>query len=90
MTLNEFLADAKTTAAVEREITIMGEAASKLSVAFKQEHAEVPWTRLVRLRNFYVHAYERLDAEEVWGTANSLVHRVGRLVAGLIPVDEGQ
>jgi uncharacterized protein with HEPN domain len=62
----------------------MGEAATKMSGEFKAQHPEVPWARIVRLRNFYVHAYERLTPEEVWGTATRLVPKIARLVAPLL------
>jgi uncharacterized protein with HEPN domain len=48
----------------------------------------MPWGRLVKLRNFYIHTYERLDATEVWGTANRLIPRVGRLAVDLISDDK--
>jgi len=58
------------------------------SADFKALHAEMPWGRLVKLRNFYIHTYERLDATEVWGTANRLIPRVGRLAVDLISDDK--
>ncbi len=87
MSRTEFVVDEKTRAAVEREMTIIGEASGKVSAAFKSEHANFPWQQLVRLRNFYVHAYERLSPTEVWGTAFKLAPRVGRLVAALTDED---
>ena len=85
MTQAEFLADEKTRAAVDREIAIMGEAATKVSTGLKSDHGEVPWSRLVKLRNFYMHAYDRLSPSEVWGTAIRLAPHVSRLIARLIP-----
>ena len=88
VTQSEFLAAEKTRAAVEREITIMGEAAGNVSQQFKSNHSELPWARLIRLRNFYIHGYDRLlSPAEVWGTAIRLAPRVGRHVAPLI--DDG-
>lgn len=84
-----FLSNRTIQAAVEREIAILGEAAGRLSAGFKAAHPELPWGRLIQLRNFYVHAYERLDAKEVWGTATRFVPRVGRMIAPLIP-EEGE
>ena len=45
-------------------------------------------SRLVGLRNFYVHGYERLDANEVWATAKRFVPRIGEQVKALIPPDD--
>ena len=53
-------------------------------------HARIPWQRLVQLRNFYTHAYERLTPEEIWGTAKRLVPRIGKFVASIVvSEDEG-
>ena len=90
ITSKEFLTDDKTRAAVERQITITVEAAGKVSAELKADHSEVPWRRLVQLRNFYIHAYEQLSPEEVWGTAKRLAPRVERLVAALIPDDDDE
>lgn len=65
MSLQDFLQDVKTRSAVERQLTIMGEAANRLPSDFKAKHAQAPWSRLVQLRNFYTHAYERQTPEEV-------------------------
>ena len=90
MTLAEFLADDKTRAAVEREITITGEAAGRVSAEFKSAHADLPWARLVQLRNFYMHGYERLSPEEVWGTARRLAPQVERIIARLVQADDSK
>lgn len=90
LTLQEFLSDAKTRFAVERQLITMGEAATRISDEFKARHAHIPWARIVHLRNFYVHAYERLTPEEVWGTATKLVPRVGRMVTPLVPNDDAE
>jgi uncharacterized protein with HEPN domain len=90
MRLADFLTDSKTKAAVERQLIIIGEAANRVSHEFKSEHPEIPWKRLAQIRNFYVHGYERLRAEEVWSTAHRFIPRVGRLVTSLIPADEDE
>jgi uncharacterized protein with HEPN domain len=55
---------------------------------FKEAHLEIPWKRLIGLRNFYVHAYERLDANEVWATARRFVPRIGEQIGALIPPED--
>jgi uncharacterized protein with HEPN domain len=80
-----FLTDRKTQAAVEREITILGEAANDLSDDLRAAHPEVPWQRLVRLRHFYIHAYEMVDANQVWATACRSVPEFLKAVEPLLP-----
>lgn len=88
MSLTDFLGDAKTQAAVERELITIGEPANRLTAQFRAEHPEVPWKRLSQIRKFYVHGYERLKPEDVWGTAKRFVPRVARMITPLIPEDD--
>ena len=88
MRLQDFLDDTKTRAAVERQLITMGEAANRVSGPFKEQHTDIPWSRLIQIRNFYVHGYDRLGAEDVWGTAKRLIPRVARMIAPLIPTEE--
>jgi uncharacterized protein with HEPN domain len=89
MRFADFLADAKTQAAVERELITIGEASNRQSAEFKAAHADIPWKRLYQIRNYYVHGYERLKPEDVWGTAKRFIPRVARLKIPLITEDDG-
>lgn len=80
-----FLEDVTIQSAVVRDISMMGEAANGISLAFREEHPEVPWKRLVRLRQFYIHVYHRLDYREVWRAATRLVPEVEKAIAPLAP-----
>ena len=52
---------------VERQLEIIGEAASKLSRSFIAKHTYVPWREIISFRNFLAHEYFGLDIELVWG-----------------------
>ena len=62
----EFFGDTKTQVAVAYELLKLGEAANGLSSAFRHAHPEVPWRRLISLRNEMVHEYFRFDLDTVW------------------------
>lgn len=38
----------------------------KVSDVVQSRHPEVPWRAIAGLRNFYAHAYERIDMERMW------------------------
>lgn len=61
-----FLGDSKTSDSVVRNLEVIGEAASRLPTSFRERHPEIPWTRIVGLRNRVVHAYFDVDLELVW------------------------
>lgn len=48
-----------------RQFEVMGEAATKVSTAFRDAHPEVPWKRIIAFRNVLIHAYDHIDMEQV-------------------------
>jgi uncharacterized protein with HEPN domain len=61
-----FLADQKTQEAVAYELLKLGEAANRVSRPLRTTHSEVPWSRLIGLRNEIVHEYFRIDPDALW------------------------
>lgn len=59
----DFMAELATTRAIE----IIGEAANNLSKMLKLRHSEVPWRKIIDMRNLLIHGYFEVDMEEVWG-----------------------
>lgn len=47
-------------------IQIIGEAASKLTPAFRKTHSQVPWPQIITMRHVLVHDYLGVDLAEVW------------------------
>jgi uncharacterized protein with HEPN domain len=46
---------------------VIGEAASGVGEQTRLLHPEIPWRQIVAMRNILVHAYFRIDFDEVWG-----------------------
>lgn len=63
---DEFVADGKTYRATERCLEIIGEAARALSPQEQQAYPQVPWRRIVGLRNRLSHEYGDIDYEEIF------------------------
>ena len=55
--------------AVLQQLTVIGEAAARLSPEFKQKHPDVEWADIVAFRNIAVHAYFSVDWNTVWVAA---------------------
>ena len=49
-------------------IIIVGEAAKRLSAAFKKRHAAVPWKNIAGFRDKAVHDYSAMNIAVVWDT----------------------
>lgn len=63
----QFLANRLEQSFVFHRLVIVGEAAVRLAETFQEKYPEVPWPRLISLRNRLVHAYFDLDLPVVWG-----------------------
>jgi len=70
-----------------RELTLIGEAANQVSATIRDEHAVLPWKRLIQLRHFYVHGYRRLDFRQVWRDTTRLVAQLPPALTLLLPSD---
>jgi uncharacterized protein with HEPN domain len=66
LTREDFVNDSKTIDAVARNFEIIGEAASRLPLEFRESHPAIEWRRIVGLRNRIVHDYFGIDYQVVW------------------------
>jgi uncharacterized protein with HEPN domain len=51
---------------VVHHLQIIGEAASKISEGFQDEHPQIPWSKIIGMRNILVHDYFGIDIDIVW------------------------
>ncbi|MFO1535599.1 MAG: DUF86 domain-containing protein [Thermoplasmatota archaeon] len=61
-----FLEDPMVNSAIERQFEVFGEAARRLSPAFRDAHPEVPWRTIIAFRNTLIHGYDAVVPEKVW------------------------
>jgi len=54
-------------------LTLIGEAAARLSPEVRHRHPEIPWPRVIGMRNILIHGYFAIDLEEVWATVEERV-----------------
>jgi|SRR4030042_3885355 uncharacterized protein with HEPN domain len=47
-------------------LQIIGEAAAKISDGFQEQHPDIPWLKIIGMRNILVHDYFRIDVSAVW------------------------
>jgi uncharacterized protein with HEPN domain len=59
--------------AVERQIMVIGEAANHLSDSFKAGNSDIPWNKIIGMRNILAHDYGEVLAQRVWVTAVDFV-----------------
>ncbi|MDP2918092.1 MAG: DUF86 domain-containing protein [bacterium] len=54
--------------AVIRELEIIGEAANNLNEKFRRENPEVPWRKMISIRNILIHEYFGVNKKIIWDT----------------------
>ena len=69
ITENAFLASDLLQSAVLQKLTIIGEAAARLSPEFKADNPGIPWSDIAAFRNIAVHAYFSVQWPIVWVAA---------------------
>jgi uncharacterized protein with HEPN domain len=70
--------------AVVRSLEIVGEAASKISQSYRENHPVFPWAKIMGMRNRLVHAYFDIDYEVVEKTVKidlpGLIEQLEKLI----------
>jgi len=65
-TYDDFSQNDMMTAAVVRELEIVGEAAGQVSVDFQKKNPHIPWREMISTRNKMIHDYFGVNIEIVW------------------------
>jgi len=68
MSEEAFAADDLVVDAVQRNFTIIGEAARQIPVDIQRKHPEIPWARMQGMRNILVHEYDAVKLNVIWRT----------------------
>ena len=86
--LDEFLRDTKLQDSVIRRLEIIGEAAGRISVQFREKHPKIPWSKMRGMRNLMIHHYDDVDLHIVWNTAQDNIPQLLELLDPLVPPEE--
>ena len=64
---------------------LIGEAASRLSLEFRQAHAAIPWGDIIGTRNRIIHGYDNVKLDVVWAIATEKVDLLLGQLEPLLP-----
>jgi uncharacterized protein with HEPN domain len=84
VSLEQFLSDRGLQLIIERELEIVGEAARRVSEAFRTANPQIPW-RAISQRNVLAHEYGDIDPELVWKVMALDVPRLVSALEALLP-----
>lgn len=83
--LDDYIHDRMLRDAVERNFEILGEAARRVSESFREDHPEIPWRRIIGLRNILAHEYGEIKHEKMWDLAKRSVPELVNALRPLVP-----
>ncbi|MEW6710174.1 MAG: DUF86 domain-containing protein [Candidatus Riflebacteria bacterium] len=66
MNFEDFAADRKTVNAVIRSLEVLGEATKHIPISFRQDHSEIPWSKMAGMRDVLIHDYMGVDLKTIW------------------------
>ena len=84
---SEFIADETLCYAVAQRLTVVGEAASRVSGEVRERYSSVPWADIVALRNILVHQYFGIHWPLVWQTATDHAPMLRRQIAEILTLE---
>lgn len=64
-----FISDRKCQLAVMRCLEVIGEAAKRVTPETRERLKDVPWSKMAKMGDLLIHAYGRVDLNEIWDTA---------------------
>ena len=71
-----------------RALSIIGEAAGRISPQLRGRHPEIPWQGMIAMRNILIHAYWDVDMAIVWKTASEMVPDLIPRLENLIALEQ--
>lgn len=73
--------------AVLHHLTVIGEAASRLSPELRARYPDVPWQQIIAVRHRIVHAYFDLDWQIFWDAAIDDIPRLRRQILSILKTE---
>jgi uncharacterized protein with HEPN domain len=80
----DFFTDETLKRSFVRSIEIIGEAAKKVPVDFKDKHSNIDWKRIAGMRDKLIHDYFGVDYHIVWDVAKNKLPELKQKIAGII------
>ncbi len=70
--------------AIERNIEIIGEAANNLSLEFRQTFQNIPWRKIINMRNIIIHDYMGINPLQIWETVEVYIPELKQQISAIL------
>ncbi|TET36182.1 MAG: DUF86 domain-containing protein [Planctomycetota bacterium] len=88
ISFDEFAGDWKTQSVVIHQLTVLGEAAKRLSSEFRDRHKNIPWRAIAGHRDILIHRYNGVDLNQVWLIATRELPKLLEFLESVAPGEE--
>ena len=68
----------------------IGELTTRLSEAFKNKHADIPWSLIKSMRNIHAHEYENVDLDTMWKTLTEDIPELKTQLEEILAAEEAK
>ena len=67
-----------------RQLSVIGEASAKLTRSFRIKYPEIPWKKIVGMRNIIIHDYSVIDLPIIWIVSTDNLPALKKFVAMIL------
>ncbi len=85
MSKEEFNLDFKTQDAVMYNVSVLGEAIRRISPEFSALHPEIPYAKIIGMRNKLVHDYDGINLDLIWDVVQINIPELITIFEAIIP-----
>lgn len=84
LTFETLVRDRRTVLALERVMELLGESARRVSEESRAAHPEIPWRKIIGLRNILAHEYGTIDHRRLFLAAAEETQELSRRLEALL------
>lgn len=84
----EFLRDWRVQDSMIRQFEVIGEAFRLVSVDLRATHPQIPWAKVIALRNRLIHGYFEVQLDLLWQTAVDSAPALKAQIEAMLQADE--
>ncbi len=88
MSEEEFLAAPQVQDAVLYQVSVVGEAARRASVSYREAHPDLPWREMTGMRYKLIHDYDEVELRVVWETVTRDLPELLAKLAAVLPGEQ--
>ena len=86
--LETFQSNEEKVFAVIRALEVIGEAAKHIPTSVRRHYPQIPWKKIVGMRNVVIHGYFGVDTEVIWRTVQDDLPPLRRIVDRILKEKE--